>query len=111
VGLSEAWWWKHARAGKVEGRSPWLAFEAVAQLQQGSALAIEFARELGGRLLLSDTSENAQDLRGAAVRSLQGGPRPGVEDAAAMRTAVIQDRLTPAAVNVQAALSQATRTP
>jgi hypothetical protein len=45
--------------------------------------------------------EDQEDLRGAAVRPLQVGPGPGVEDPAAVTALVIQDRLPVAVVDPQ----------
>jgi hypothetical protein len=54
--------------------------------------------------------EDQEDLRGAAVRPLQDGPGPGVEDAAAVTALVVQDRLPVAVVDAQALPLAARRT-
>src|SRR4051812_38902736 len=57
---------------------------------------------LGGGGALGDAVEDQEDLRGAAMGPLQGGPGPGVEDAAAGGALVVDHRLAVAAVDAQA---------
>jgi hypothetical protein len=75
--------------------------EAVPQLQQVLAVAAQLAGHLGRGLARGHTMEDQQELRRAAVRPLQVGPGPGVEDAAAVTALVIQDRLAVAVVDTQ----------
>jgi hypothetical protein len=74
----------------------------VPQLQEVLAVATQLAGHLGRGLARRDAVEDQHQLGGAAVRALQDGPGPGVEDAAAIATLVVQDRLPVAVVDPQA---------
>jgi hypothetical protein len=80
---------------------PRVLLEAVPQLQEVLAVAAQLARHPGRRLARGDAVEDQQQLAGAAVRPLQDGPGPGVEDAAAVAALVVQDRLPMAAVDAE----------
>jgi hypothetical protein len=67
--------------------------EAVPQLQQVLAVAAQLAGHLRRGPSRRDAVEDEHDLGGAAVRPLQDGPGPGVEDPAAVAAPVVQDRL------------------
>jgi hypothetical protein len=69
---------------------PRLFLEAVPELEQVLAVAAQLAGHLGGGLAVGDTPEDQEDLRGRAMGPLQGGPGPGVEDAAAFAALVVQ---------------------
>lgn len=81
---------------------PRVLLEAVPQLQQVLAVAAQLAGHLGGGLALGDAAEDQEELGGAAMRPLQKGPGPGVEDATAVAALVVEDRLAVAVVNPQA---------
>jgi hypothetical protein len=76
--------------------------EAVPQLQQVLAVAAQLARHLGGGPAGGDAVQDQHQLRGAAMRPLEGGPAPGVEGAAAVAALVVQDRLAVAVVDARA---------
>jgi hypothetical protein len=76
--------------------------ETVSQFQQVLPVATQFTGHLGRGLTRGDAVEDQHDLGGAAVRPLQGGPGPGVEDPAAVAALVIQDWLPVAVVDPQA---------
>src|SRR3954467_8155941 len=80
---------------------PGMLLEAVPQLQEVLAVAAQLAGHLGRGLARGHTVEDQQELRRAAVRPLQVGTGPGVEDPAAVTTLVIQDRLPVAVVDPQ----------
>jgi hypothetical protein len=80
---------------------PRVLLEAVPQLQEVLAIAAQLASHLGRGPARRDAVEDQHQLRGAAVRPLQGGPGPGVEDAAAVAALVVQDRLPVAVVDTQ----------
>lgn len=84
--------------------------EAVAQLQQMLAVAAQLAGHPGGGLPRGHAVQDQQELGGAAVRPLQEGAGPGVEDAAAVTALILQDRLPVAAVDPQAVRLTAPRT-
>jgi hypothetical protein len=81
---------------------PRVFLEAVPQLQQMLAVAAQLPGHPGRGLTGGDPVEDQQDLTGAAVRPLQEGPGPGVEDSAAVAALVVQDRLPVVAVDAQA---------
>jgi hypothetical protein len=81
---------------------PCVFLEAVPQLQEVLAVATQLAGHLGRGLARRDAVEDQHQLRGAAVRPLQDGPGPGIEDAAAVTALVVQDRLPVAVVDPQA---------
>jgi hypothetical protein len=87
---------------------PCVLLEAVPQLQEVLAVAPQLAGHLGRGLARRDAVEDQHQLRGAAMRPLQDGPGPGVEDAAAVAALVVQDRLPVAVVDPQS-LPLATR--
>jgi hypothetical protein len=83
--------------------------EAVSQFQQVLAVAAQVTSHPGRGLARGHAVEDQQDPGGAAVRALQDGPGPGVEDTAAVATLVVQDRLPVAAVDPQTLLLTAPR--
>ncbi len=83
---------------------PRVLLEAVPQVQEVLAVAAQFAGRPGRGLAGGDAVEDQQDLAGAAVRPLEGGPGPGVEDPAALTALVVQDRLPVAGVDTEALL-------
>jgi hypothetical protein len=87
---------------------PRALLEAVPQLQEVLAVAPQLAGHLGRGLARRNAVEDQHQLRGAAVRPLQDGPGPGVEDATAATALVVEDRLPMAAVDSQS-LPLATR--
>jgi hypothetical protein len=87
---------------------PRVLLEAVPQLQEVLAVATQLAGYLGRGLARRDAVQDQHQLSGAAVRPLQDGPGPGVEDATAVTALVVQDRL-PVAVMDPQALPLATR--
>ena len=92
----------HGVAQRVAVQAPPRVFlEAMPQLQEVLAAAAQFTRHLGGGLARRDAMEDQEDLRGAAVRPLQDGPGPGVEDPATASALIVQDRLTVAVVDPQ----------
>lgn len=74
-------------------------------LEQVLAIAAQLAGHPGRGLARGDAVQDQQDLTGAAVCPLQGGPGPGVEDPAAVAALVVQDRLPVAIVDPQALLA------
>ena len=81
---------------------PGALLEPVPQGQQLLAVAAQLAGQLRRGGALGDAAEDQQELRGAALGPLQGGPGEGVEDAAAVAAPVVQDRGAVAAVDPQA---------
>ena len=78
-----------------------MLLEAVPQLQQVLAVAAQLAGHRRRGLPRRDAVEDEHDLGGAAVRPLQDGPGPGVEDPAAVAALVVQDRLPVAVMDPQ----------
>ena len=65
------------------------------------AVAAQLASYVGGALAVGDVPEDQEDLRGAAMRPLQGGAGPVVEVAAAAATLVVQHGVTVSVVNAK----------
>jgi hypothetical protein len=82
--------------------NPGVLLESVPQSQQVPAVAPQLAGHLRRRCPLGEAAKDHQDLRGPALRPLQEGPGPGVEDAAAGPALVVQDWLAVTAMNPQA---------
>ena len=72
------------------------------QLQEVLPVATQLTSYPGRGLTRGDAVEDQHDLGGAAVRALEDGPGPGVEDPAAVAALVVQDRLPVAVVDPQA---------
>ena len=71
---------------------PSVLLEAVPQLQEVLAVAAQLAGHLCRGLARGDAAEDQEDLGGAAMRPLEDGPGPGVEDTAAGAALIVQDR-------------------
>jgi len=84
--------------------SPRVFLEAVPQLQQMLTVTAQLTGHPGRGLTRGDTVEDQQDLRGAAVCSLENGPGPGVEHAAALSARIVQEGRSVAVVDAQALL-------
>ena len=95
-------------SGLRSSPDPGVALEPVPQLQQLHPVAAQLAGQPGGGGALGEAAED-QRLGGAALRPLQGGAGPGVEDAAAGRAAVVEDRGAVAAVDPEAVARAAAR--
>ncbi len=65
--------------------------DLMTKFRQMGALAIEFARDFGGEYAFPDLHDDGPQFTRRMVGSLKGGSGPGVEDAAAVRTAVVRD--------------------
>ena len=76
--------------------------ESVPQGQQLLAITAQLAGHLGRGGALSDPAEDQQELRGAAMGPLQGGPGEGVEDPAAGAALEVHQGGAMAAVDPQA---------
>jgi len=81
--------------------TPRLLLEAVPELEEVLAVAAQLAGHLGGGLAVGDAPEDQEDLRGAAMRPLQGGSGPGVEDAAAVAALIVQHGVAVAVVDAE----------
>jgi hypothetical protein len=75
--------------------------QAMPQLQQHTAVARQLTRQACGRSPLSDTAQDEYDLARSAMRVVKRRFRPGVEDASALKTAVVQHRSAVAAMHSQ----------
>jgi hypothetical protein len=86
----------------------------LVSFDHGIAQRVAVATQLAGHrrrgLARRDAVEDQHQLRGAAMRPLQEGPGPGVEDATAVTALVVQDRLAVAVVDPQASPLTACRT-
>ena len=65
-------------------------------------VAAQLAGQLRRRHALGDAAEDQDDLRRPPLHPLEGGPGPGVEDAAAAAALVIDHRVAVAAVDAEA---------
>src|SRR5512135_2495708 len=83
--------------------------EPVPQGQQFLAIAAQLARHLRRGGALSDPAQDHQELRGTAMGPLQGGPREGVEDPAAVAALEVHEGRAMAAVNPQVSSLSAAR--
>jgi len=81
----------------------------MAQFQQVRPAQVQFPGQLGGGLALQYPPQDQDDLAGPLVGALEEGVGEGVEDAPALATAVVQDRIPAPAVNMQAGTTPALR--
>jgi len=88
-----------AQRPRPVGRRPRRLLQAVPQRQQVTAADPKLARQAGGGLALGDPAQDQHDLGWAVVRAGQSRLREGVEDAAAVPAAVVDDRVAVAAVD------------
>jgi hypothetical protein len=87
---------------------PGALLQPMPQVEEVHPVAAQLAGELGGRDALGDATEDQDDLRRPPLRALQGGPGPGVEDAAASAALVVHDGVAMAAVDAEAVGGAAT---
>ena len=80
---------------------PGTLLEPVPQGQQLLAIAAQLACHLRRGGALSDPAQDHQELRGTAMGPLQGGPREGIEDPAAVAALEVHEGRAMAAVNPQ----------
>jgi hypothetical protein len=80
---------------------PGVLLESMPQRQQVPAVATQLAGYLGRRCPLGDAAEDHQDLGGTPLDALEEGSSPGVEDAPAAATLVVQNRLAVSAMDAQ----------
>jgi hypothetical protein len=81
--------------------------EAVPQVQEFRAVAVQFAGQSGGGDPLGEAAEDQDQFPGPALDALQGGPGEGVEDPAAVAAAEVQDRVAAPTVDDRAIVSMA----
>jgi hypothetical protein len=79
-----------------------VVLEPMPQRQELHPVALQLARQPGRGDALGEAAEDQEQLGRAALHPLQGGPGPGVEDATAGRAAMIQDRITMTAMDLEA---------
>jgi hypothetical protein len=79
-----------------------MLLEAVPQAQQVHPVAAQLAGQPRRRHALGDAAEDQDDLRRPPLHALQGGPGPGVEDAAAPTALVVEDRGAVPSVDAEA---------
>jgi hypothetical protein len=95
--------------GLVGGGSQCRRLEPVPQPEQVGAVPPQFAGQPRRGDALGDAAEDQDDLGGAAVGLVEGGPGEGVEDPPAGRAAVVEDRGAVAAMDLQAVAIAAAR--
>ena len=76
-----------------------VVLELMPRRQELHAVAPQFAGQSRRRDALGEAAEDQDDLGGTPLHPLQGRPGPGVEDAAARRAAIVEDRVAMAAVD------------
>ena len=79
------------------------------QVQEFRAIAAQLAGQLGGGDALGEATDNQDQFAWPALDAAQGRAGEGVEDGAAARALVVEDRGAVAAVDAQAALPPALR--
>jgi hypothetical protein len=79
----------------------------VAHSQELLAVAVKFAGQLGGRRPLTDAAEDEDELDRRAMRLLERRAGVGVEDAAAVPAAIIEEGLMTAVVEGESVRSLA----
>ena len=90
------------------GRPERLLLEPVPRLKEVLPVPVQLAGQASSGCALGDPAEDQEDLRGAAVGLVEGGPGESVEDPAA-RAAVVQDRVTGPAVDPKPVATLAAR--
>jgi hypothetical protein len=88
---------------------PGVLLGPLPQVRQVHPVAAQLARQLRRRHGLGDAAEDQDDLRRPPLDALQGGPGPGVEDAAAVAALVVHDGVAVAAVDAEAVGGAAAR--
>jgi len=78
-----------------------MILELVTQGQQLHAIAAQLAGHPRRRGSLGESAEDQEDHRGGSAGLVQGGVGEGIEDAAAILTAVVDDRDAVLAMNTQ----------
>jgi hypothetical protein len=73
--------------------------ESMPQAEQVLAVVVQLAGHLRGGSALGEAVEDQQERAGAGLAAVQGGPGPGVEDAATFAASVVQDGVAVAAMD------------
>jgi hypothetical protein len=81
---------------------PGVLLQPMPQVQQVHPVAAQLAGQLRRRHTLGDAAEDQDDLRRPPLDALQGGPGPGVEDAAAVAALVVHDGVAVPSVDAEA---------
>ena len=85
------------------------ALEAMPQLEQLRAIAIQLAREPGGGHALGDAADDQEQLGGRPAHPVECRAGEGVEDPATMAAAIVEDRGAVPPVDVEVVAVAATR--